>query len=99
MWSMPMGDSSVSIKSSRPRWLLGGLAIAAVAILSGSIVPNKYFHADPAPARPAAPEKALADPVACLGQRQTKRWHCLSPRRYEVDSRGPQPQAAPDSQR
>jgi multidrug efflux system membrane fusion protein len=80
-----MGDSSVSIKSSRPRWVIGGLAIAAVAILSGSIVTNKYFHADQATAGPAAPEQAVAVTVAVVEPRQTSLWDELSGRLEAVN--------------
>jgi multidrug efflux system membrane fusion protein len=80
-----MGDSSVSIKSSRPRWVIGGLAIAAVAILSGSIVTNKYFHADQATAGPAAPEQAVAVTVAVVEPRQTSLWDEFSGRLEAVN--------------
>jgi membrane fusion protein, multidrug efflux system len=80
-----MGDSSVSIKSSRPRWVIGGLAIAAVAILSGSIVTNKYFHAGQATAGPAAPEQAVAVTVAVVEPRQTSLWDEFSGRLEAVN--------------
>ena len=44
-----MGDSSDSIKSSRPRRVIGGLVVAA-ALLAGTVVSSKYFHADQAKA-------------------------------------------------
>src|ERR1700704_6056229 len=75
-----MGDSSVSSKSIRPRWMVGGLAIAALAITSGSIVTNKYFHADQATAGPAAPEQAVAVTIAVVEPRQTSLWDEFSGR-------------------
>jgi multidrug efflux system membrane fusion protein len=80
-----MGDSSVSMKSSRPRWVIGGLAIAAVAILSGSIVTNKYVHAGQATAGPAAPEQAVAVTVAVVEPRQTSLWDEFSGRLEAVN--------------
>jgi multidrug efflux system membrane fusion protein len=80
-----MGDSSVSSKSSRPRWIVGGLAIAAVAILSGSIVTNKYVHAAQATAGPAAPEQAVAVTVAVVEPRQTSLWDEFSGRLEAVN--------------
>jgi multidrug efflux system membrane fusion protein len=75
-----MGVSSDSRRSSRPRWLKGGLAIAAIAVVSGSIVTNKYFHAEQATAGPAAPEQAVAVTVAVVEPRQTSLWDEFSGR-------------------
>jgi membrane fusion protein, multidrug efflux system len=75
-----MGVSSDSRRSSRPRWLAGGLAIAAIAVISGSIVTNKYFHAEQAAAGPAAPEQAVAVTVAVVEPRQTSLWDEFSGR-------------------
>jgi membrane fusion protein, multidrug efflux system len=80
-----MGDLSVSTKSSRFRWVAGGLAIAAVAIISGSILTNKYFHADQATAGPAAPEQAVAVTVAVVKPRQTSLWDEFSGRLEAVN--------------
>jgi multidrug efflux system membrane fusion protein len=80
-----MGDSSVSTKSSRFRWVAGGLAIAAIAIVSGSIVTSKYFHADQAAAGPAAPEQAVAVTVAVVEPRQTNLWDEFSGRLEAVN--------------
>ncbi len=80
-----MGDSSLSIKSGRSRWVIGGLAIAALAILSGSIVTNKYFHADQAAAGPAIPEQAVAVTVAVVEPRQTSLWDEFSGRLEAVN--------------
>jgi multidrug efflux system membrane fusion protein len=80
-----MRDTSVSTKSSRPRWVAGGLAIAAVAIVSGSIVTNKYFHADQATAGPAAQEQAVAATVAVVEPRQTSLWDEFSGRLEAVN--------------
>src|ERR1700676_2870143 len=85
MWSMPMGDSSVSRKSSRPRWVIGGLAIAAVALVSGSIVTDKYFHTEQAAAGPAAPEQAVAVTVAVVEPRHTSLWDEFSGRLEAVN--------------
>src|ERR1700737_3844520 len=85
MWSMPMGDSSVSRKSSRPRWVIGGLAIAAVPLVSGSIVAAKYFHTERAAAGPAAPEQAVAVTVAVVEPRQTSLWDEFSGRLEAVN--------------
>jgi membrane fusion protein, multidrug efflux system len=75
-----MGVSSDSRRSSRPRWLAGSLAIAAIAVISGSIVTNKYFHAEQAAAGPAAPEQAVAVTVAEVEPRQTSLWDEFSGR-------------------
>jgi len=80
-----MGDSSVSRKSSRPRWVIGGLAIAAVALVSGSIVTDKYFHTEQAAAGPAAPEQAVAVTVAVVEPRQTSLWDEFSGRLEAVN--------------
>lgn len=80
-----MGDPSVSIKSSRRRWVAGGLAIAALAVVSGSIVANNYFHADQAAAGPAAPEQAVAVTVAVVEPRQTSLWDEFSGRLEAVN--------------
>src|SRR5229473_2415008 len=85
MWSFPMGDSSLSFKSGRSRWVIGGLAIAALAIVSGSIVTNKYFHADQAAAGPAIPEQAVAVTVAVVEPRQTSLWDEFSGRLEAVN--------------
>jgi multidrug efflux system membrane fusion protein len=80
-----MGDSLLSIKSGRPRWVIGGLAIAALAIGSSSIVTNKYFHADQAAAGPAIPEQAVAVTVAVVEPRQTSLWDEFSGRLEAVN--------------
>jgi multidrug efflux system membrane fusion protein len=85
MWSKPMGDSSPSIKSGRSRWVIGGLAIAALVVVSGSIVTNKYFHADQAAAGPAIPEQAVAVTVAVVEPRQTSLWDEFSGRLEAVN--------------
>src|ERR1700738_2866605 len=85
MWSMPMGDSSVSRKSSRPRWVIGGLAIAAVALVSGYIVTDKYFHTEQAAAGAAAPEQAVTVTVAVVEPRQTSLWDEFSGRLEAVN--------------
>jgi multidrug efflux system membrane fusion protein len=64
---------------------MGGLAIAAVAILSGSIVTNKYVHAGQATAGPAAPEQAVAVTVAVVEPRQTSLWDEFSGRLEAVN--------------
>jgi multidrug efflux system membrane fusion protein len=80
-----MGDLSVSIKSSQPRWVIGGLAIAALAVVSGSIVANKYFHADQAAAASAAAEQAVAVTVAVVEPRRTSLWDEFSGRLEAVN--------------
>jgi membrane fusion protein, multidrug efflux system len=80
-----MGDSSLSIKSGRPRWVIGGLAIAALAIGSSSIVTNRYFRADQAVAGPAIPEQAVAVTVAVVEPRQTSLWDEFSGRLEAVN--------------
>jgi multidrug efflux system membrane fusion protein len=60
--------------------VVGGLAITAIAIVSGSIVTNKYFHADQATAGPATPEQAVAVTVAVVEPRQTSLWDEFSGR-------------------
>jgi len=80
-----MGDLSVPAKSHRSRWLAAGLAIAAVAIVSGSTAANKYFHADQAAAGPAAPEQAVAVTVAVVEPRQTSLWDDFSGRLEAVN--------------
>src|SRR6266849_1234991 len=85
MWSFPMGDSSLSFKSGRSRWVIGGLAIAALAVVSGSIVANKTFHADQAAAGPAIPEQAVAVTVAVVEPRQTSLWDEFSGRLEAVN--------------
>jgi multidrug efflux system membrane fusion protein len=80
-----MGDSSLSIKSGRSRWIIGGLAIAALAVVSGSIVTNKYFHADQAAAGPAIPEQAVAVTVAVVEPRKTSLWDEFSGRLEAVN--------------
>jgi multidrug efflux system membrane fusion protein len=80
-----MDDSSAFSKSSRTRWVAGGLAIAAVAILSGSILTSKYFHADQATAGPAAPEQAVIVTVAVVEPRQTTLWDEFSGRLEAVN--------------
>src|SRR6202045_643269 len=84
MWSIPMGDSSVSIKSSRPRRVIGGLVVAA-ALLAGTVVSSKYFHADQAKAGPAVPEQAVAVTVAVVEPRQTSLWDEVSGRLEAVN--------------
>src|ERR1700732_1676006 len=79
MWSIPMGDSSFSIKSSRPRRVIGGLAVAA-ALLAGTVGSSKYFQADQAKAGPAVPEQAVAVTVAGVEPRQTSLWDEFSGR-------------------
>ena len=81
-----MGDLSVPAKSRRSRWLAAGLAIAAVAVVSGSTAANKYFHADQAAAGPAAPEQAVAVTVAVVKPRQTSLWDEFSGRLEAVDA-------------
>ena len=80
-----MGDLSVPAKSHRSRWLAAGLAIAAVAVVSGSTAATKYFHADQAAAGPAAPEQAVAVTVAVVKPRQTSLWDEFSGRLEAVD--------------
>src|SRR5438477_9367798 len=85
MWSMPMGDPSVSAKSRSFRWGAGGLAIAALAIVAGSTATSKYFHADQAAAGPAAPAQAVAVTVAVVEPRQTSLWDEFSGRLEAVN--------------
>jgi membrane fusion protein, multidrug efflux system len=80
-----MGNPSVSIKSSQPRWIIGGLAIAALAVVSGSIVANKYFHADQAAAASAVAEQAVAVTVAVVEPRRTSLWDEFSGRLEAVN--------------
>src|ERR1700731_213999 len=84
MWSIPMGDSSVSIKSSRPRRVIGGLVVAA-ALLAGTVVSSKYFHTEQAAAGPAVPEQAVAVTVAVVEPRQTSLWDEFSGRLEAVN--------------
>src|ERR1700676_4007575 len=84
MWSIPMGDSSVSIKSSRPRRVIGGLVVAA-ALLAGTVVSSKYFHSERAAAGPAAPEQAVAVTVAVVEPRQPMFWDEFSGRLEAVN--------------